>query len=85
MRYFLNGFSFSLPDEYNQAIHGLEIGLGVGSCGTAAFLNERVIVEDIQAHDYWIDFKDVAASAGLNSCWSYGLHCKITWQLRLNV
>jgi len=27
--------------------------MGVGSCGTAAFLAERVIVEDIMTHAYW--------------------------------
>jgi len=43
----------SLPEFYNDAINGVEIGMGVGSCGTAAFLAERVIVEDIMTHAYW--------------------------------
>jgi hypothetical protein len=37
---------------FNEAIHDIEIGMGVGSCGTAAFMNERVIVDDIQTHPY---------------------------------
>ncbi len=60
----------SLPATYNAAIEGLGIGPRVGSCGSAAFLAERVIVEDIQADPLWTDFKDLAASAGLRACWS---------------
>jgi PAS domain S-box-containing protein len=64
------GAAPSLPDSYNTAIEGLEIGPGVGSCGTAAYLNQRVIVEDIQADPLWADFKGLAAAAGLAACWS---------------
>lgn len=60
----------SLPDFYNTAIDGVEIGPGVGSCGTAAFTGERVIVEDIETHPYWAAYKDLARRAGLGACWS---------------
>ena len=66
----LIGTASSLPDFYNEGIHGMEIGLGCGSCGTAAFTNERVIVDDIQTHPYWVLFKDLASRAGLGACWS---------------
>ncbi|PKP45635.1 MAG: diguanylate cyclase, partial [Bacteroidetes bacterium HGW-Bacteroidetes-11] len=46
-----------LPKFYVDAIHGGEIGLGVGSCGTAAYTGESVIVEDIQTHPYWENYK----------------------------
>ncbi|WP_218397006.1 EAL domain-containing protein [Alteromonas lipotrueae] len=65
-----NGTGNSLPKFYTDAIDGVEIGMGVGSCGTAAFINERVIVADIQTHPYWKDFKDLAFSANLGACWS---------------
>src|SRR5258706_575229 len=64
------GAGSSLPDDYNAAIEGLAIGPNTGSCGTAAFLNQRVIVEDIQTDPLWVDFKDLAAAAGLRACWS---------------
>ena len=64
------GIAPSLPDFYNQAIDGIQIGLGVGSCGTASFLGERVIVSDIQTHPYWAPYKELAAKAGLAACWS---------------
>jgi PAS domain S-box-containing protein len=69
-KHLLNGAAPSLPDFYNTAIHGLAIGLGVGSCGTAAHLGERVVVEDIQNHPYWAPYKALAAKAGLGACWS---------------
>jgi diguanylate cyclase (GGDEF)-like protein/PAS domain S-box-containing protein len=69
-RHLLSGVALSLPDFYNEVIHGLEIGIGAGSCGTAAFTNERVIVDDIQTHPYWEPYKELANKAGLAACWS---------------
>jgi diguanylate cyclase (GGDEF)-like protein len=60
----------SLPDSYNNAIHGLAIGPDVGACGTAAFLRERVICADIANDPRWKLFAEVAATAGLGACWS---------------
>ena len=59
-----------LPGSYNEAISGLEIGVGVGSCGTAAATGCRVIVSDISTHPYWARFAQVALRAGLKACWS---------------
>lgn len=69
-KHLLYGCAPSLPDDYNQAIHGVEIGLNVGSCGTAAYLAERVVVENISTHPYWADYSELAASANLAACWS---------------
>lgn len=60
----------SLPDDYNQAINGIAIGDGIGSCGTAAYRKERVIVENTQQHPYWTAFKELATQYELGSCWS---------------
>lgn len=64
------GIAPSLPDFYNAALEGVEIGLGVGSCGEAAFTGERVIVEDIATHPNWAAFSALATRAKLGSCWS---------------
>ena len=69
-RHLLYGAAPSLPEAYSRAIHGVEIGDGVGSCGTAAYRGARVIVENIQTHPYWRDFKGIAAQHHLGSCWS---------------
>lgn len=66
----LLGAAPSLPKFYNEAIHGIEIGEGVGSCGTAAHNSERVIVADIATHPYWAGYKELAVKAELSACWS---------------
>ena len=66
----LHGAGPSLPAEYNRAINGIAIGPGVGSCGSAAYAREEVIVEDILTHPYWRDFVALAAPLGLRACWS---------------
>ncbi|PKQ64023.1 hypothetical protein BZG01_15110 [Labilibaculum manganireducens] len=68
-KHLLLGASPELPDFYNKAVNGLPIGNGMGSCGTAAYTGERGIVEDINAHPYWNDFKSIAKDANLGSCW----------------
>ena len=60
----------SLPDYYTAALIGLEIGPAAGSCGTAAYTGQRVVVEDIASHPYWIPYRDLAVQAGLAACWS---------------
>ncbi len=59
-----------LPDEYNAAIDGIAAGYGVGSCGTAAYLGQRVIVEDVRVHPYWQPYQALVDIAGIRSCWS---------------
>jgi diguanylate cyclase (GGDEF)-like protein/PAS domain S-box-containing protein len=60
----------SLPAFFNQEFDGLEIGMGVDSCYTAANLGKRVVIEDITAHDGWRPFVELAKRAGLAACWS---------------
>jgi GAF domain-containing protein len=59
-----------LPDAYNAAIDGIEIGPRVGSCGTAAYLGHAVYVTDIATDALWKDFRDLALGHGLRACWS---------------
>jgi PAS domain S-box-containing protein len=65
-----HGAGPSLPEFYNDAVDGIEIGPGVGSCGSAAFTGERVIVEDISTHPYWANYWSFAERAGVKACWS---------------
>lgn len=59
-----------LPDFYNDAINGVEIGEKVGSCGSAAFTKKRVIVENIDEHENWQPYLELTRKANLHSCWS---------------
>ena len=63
-----HGSAAGLPADYCAAINGLVIGFGVGSCGTAAYTGEQVIVENIETHPYWERFKDVGLKAGVRAC-----------------
>ncbi|MCW3077556.1 MAG: Histidine kinase, partial [Bacteroidetes bacterium] len=65
-----HGAAPSLPADYNDKIDGIEIGPEVGSCGTAAYSQKPVIVTDIATDPLWRNFKDLAISFGLRSCWS---------------
>jgi PAS domain S-box-containing protein len=65
-----HGAAPSLPQAYNEAIDGIEIGPSVGSCGTAAFRREAVTVSDIEHDPLWADFRDLALEHGLRACWS---------------
>lgn len=65
-----HGAAPSMPVFFNQAVDGLAIGVGVGSCGTAAATGKRVVVEDISTHPYWAPYTELAAAAGLGACWS---------------
>ena len=65
-----HGAAPSLPQEYNRAIEGHPIGPSVGSCGTAAYRNEQVIVADIATDPLWADYAALAVPLGLRACWS---------------
>jgi diguanylate cyclase (GGDEF)-like protein/PAS domain S-box-containing protein len=60
----------SLPIEYCQALDGTPIGLQAGSCGSAAFRAEPVLVRDIANDPLWAHYKDLALPLGLLACWS---------------
>jgi diguanylate cyclase (GGDEF)-like protein len=60
----------SVSREYLAALNGLEIGPGVGACGTAAFLNETVVVADIATDPKFAVARDFVLGHGLRSCWS---------------
>ncbi|MEK8090814.1 sensor domain-containing protein [Thermithiobacillus plumbiphilus] len=64
------GAAPSLPAAYNQAADGLAIGPASGSCGTAAFRRENVLVSDIATSPLWEGYRELALSHGLRACWS---------------
>src|ERR1700733_10452750 len=65
-----HGAAPALPKQYSQSIDGLQIGACVGSCGTAAFRRQPVIVSDIATDPLWADFRHLALAHGLRACWS---------------
>ncbi|HEX7863239.1 MAG TPA: PAS domain S-box protein [Verrucomicrobiae bacterium] len=64
-----------IPEEWSRALVGFQIGAIAGSCGTAAFRGERVIVQDIATDPLWQNFAQgvyarKAIALGLRACWS---------------
>jgi len=65
-----HGGAPSLPKAYTDLIDGGVIGPSAGSCGTAAYRAEQVIVEDIATDPLWAEYRDVALPHSLRACWS---------------
>jgi PAS domain S-box-containing protein len=64
------GCAPSLPQAYNDAVDGVEIAAGIGTCGTAAFENRTVVTADIATDPAWAGFRGLALAHGLRACWS---------------
>lgn len=60
----------SMPAEYMAALNGLPIGPAAGSCGTAMYRKETVIVSDIVNDPLWTPYRNAAVHFGLRACWS---------------
>ena len=65
-----HGGAPSLAEAYTKAIDGVRIGPKVGSCGTAVYRREAVIVTDIMSDPLWEDYRELVAIYGYRSCWS---------------
>ncbi len=65
-----HGAAPSLPGVYSAGIDGMTIGADAGSCGSAAFLDEAVVVTDIAVDPRWDGYRDLALPHGLRACWS---------------
>jgi GAF domain-containing protein len=70
-RHLYNVAAPSLPEAYSRAIDGVVIGPNVGSCGTAVYRRQPVVVSDVQTDPLWDDYRDLAGAYGLRACWSY--------------
>ena len=65
-----HGAAPHLPEAYCRLIDGERIGPVAGSCGTAAYRRERVIVRDIATDPLWANYRAAAEPFGLAACWS---------------
>ncbi|MDX1914544.1 MAG: EAL domain-containing protein [Methylophilus sp.] len=59
----------SLSDSCKDALKEIKISLGNGTVGSAAFLKQRVIVDDVMEHPYWAKYREVAKKSGIGSSW----------------
>jgi hypothetical protein len=59
-----------LPGDFKSVMDGFPIGPSQGSCGTAAFRRELVVVVDILSDSLWDDYRHLATAHSLRACWS---------------
>lgn len=60
----------SLPKLLVDALNNTPVVLGAEPSGTAIFTGERVVVEDIETHPWWVDYLNFARKAKLRACWA---------------
>lgn len=65
-----HGAALTLPAGYSLAIDGLEPGPLAGSCGTAVYLGEQVVVTDVLSDPRWARFRELAVEHDIGACWS---------------
>ena len=70
-----HGAAPSLPREFAEAVDGSPIGPRAGSCGTAMYLGQTVVVTDIGSDALWANHRDLAVAQGLRACWSAPILC----------
>ena len=63
-----DGAGPNIPLAYRRAIDGQPSGPKAGSCGTAMFRGERVVVEDIATDPLWEDYRALVLPLGLAAC-----------------
>lgn len=69
-RFLRHGAAPSLPDAYSTALGLVPVAPDAGSCGTAAYRRQTVVVSDIANDPLWVGFRDLAVGHGLCACWS---------------
>lgn len=69
-KHIVHGAAPNLDPAYCQLVDGLEIGPSLGSCGTAMWRGEPVIVTDIETDPLWENFKALILPYGFRACWS---------------
>lgn len=66
----INGSTPSFSKSLRDGFNGMLIGPLEGSCGSAAYSKQLVIVEEISNDPRWAKFKDFAHSQGIKSSFS---------------
>ena len=69
-KHIVNGAAPNLDPAYCKLIEGAEIGPVAGSCGTAMWRGEPVIVSDIETDPLWAHYKALILPYGFRACWS---------------
>ena len=61
----------SLPAPFHKAIRRLSVEPETGTCGAAAYRRQPVFTADIARDPLWANYRKLASSSGLASCFSW--------------
>ncbi len=64
------GGGHNLPEGFSDAVSGIPVGPEFGSCGTAAFRQEPVWIDNVDTDPRWDCARDIVGRFGFKSCWS---------------
>jgi len=64
------GAAPSLPADYNAAVDGIGIAVGVGTCAEAAATGHVVVTSDLASAPSWEGFRHLPLALGLHAAWS---------------
>lgn len=64
------GGGYKLPEGFSEAVCGIPVGPEFGSCGTAAFRQEPVLIDDVDIDPRWDCARDIVNRFGFKACWS---------------
>jgi len=59
-----------LPEGFNEAVGEIPLGPQAGSCGTAAYRQQPVLVDDVETDPLWVDVRNIAERFNIKTCWS---------------
>ena len=61
----------SIPEHLCTLLNGLNIGVGNGSCGTAAYTRKAEYVSNTRSDSRWNNLHHMIDELGVQSCWSH--------------
>ncbi|MBW9116893.1 PAS domain-containing protein [Rhizobium cauense] len=64
------GGGHKMPEGFSEAVCGIPVGPEFGSCGTAAFRQEPVWVDNVDIDPRWDCARDLIDRFGFKACWS---------------
>ncbi|NTS78719.1 sensor domain-containing diguanylate cyclase [Catenovulum sp. SM1970] len=53
-----------------KSIEQEQVGQYLESCAASVFLGQAVLVDNVKSHPNWVNYRDLAEQAGIQSCWS---------------
>ncbi|WP_081620772.1 putative bifunctional diguanylate cyclase/phosphodiesterase [Methylophilus methylotrophus] len=60
----------SLPHPMLQTLRQLQLDKGNGSLATSIATKQRVVVENVMTHPYWLNHREAATASGIQAGWS---------------